>query len=51
MKIIVEKIFQSPSTPVYELAYFIKVYEFDKNGTEQEMGLIKFLEQNCSNDG
>lgn len=45
MKIIVEKVFQSPSTPVMEVAYLIQFFDVDKPSDKPEyQKLIKFLE-------
>ena len=50
MDINVEKVYQSPTTPVVEVSYLItfsNVSECDWDNNTQEMELIKFLENAC----
>ena len=52
MKIIVEKVSQSPTTPVLELAYLVKFVECDEPENQELNNLVRFLEnQNRKNFG
>ena len=44
MKIIVEKVSQSPMTPVREVAYLVKFVECDEPENHELNNLVRFLE-------